>query len=84
MKRLLVACPALVNGDFNMSKEDKGDRMVALENALYEVINSKDLAYAKQIAADVLEEDLDDLYEEELEELNFDDDSFIVDEDFDN
>jgi hypothetical protein len=55
--------------------EEMNTRMLELENALYGVLDAKDIDIAREIAADALEEDLDIYMEEDnLEELDFDDD----------
>ena len=52
------------------------DYILDLEDALYRIMDAKDLGIAKEIAADVLGEDLATYNEaDDLTELDFDDDS---------
>lgn len=56
--------------------EEANDHILRLESALYDILDCKDLQIAKEIAADVLDEDLEIyLEEDDLEELDFDDDT---------
>lgn len=57
--------------------ETAGQRIYELEDSLYAIIDCHRLDIAKEIAADVLNENLDILLEEDtgVEELNFDDDT---------
>ena len=62
--------------------ENANNRIFELENALYKILETKDLAAIQELAADVLGEDLDTYLEGELlPELNFEDDKNIVWED---
>ena len=64
---------------------NKDERIIELENSLYEIMKASDLSYAKEIAAEVLEEDLEGYLEEEgiPQELDFnDDDKYILDDEF--
>jgi hypothetical protein len=55
--------------------EEMNTRMLELENALYGILDAKDIDIAREIAADVLDEDLEIYMEEDnLDELDFDDD----------
>jgi hypothetical protein len=55
--------------------EEMNIRMIELENALYGVLDAKDIDIAREIAAEVLNEDLETYMEEDnLDELDFDDD----------
>jgi len=51
------------------------DTIYRLEHALYQILDTSRLDVAKEIAADVLEEDLDTYLEDDnLKELDFEDD----------
>lgn len=50
------------------------DTIGELENALYEILDANTLNEAKELAADVLEEDLEIYLENEVPELDFDND----------
>ncbi len=67
--------------DFSSAKavkdfiDEANDHIFRLENALYDIMDAKDIQITKEIAADALDEDLDVyLEEDDLTELDFDDD----------
>ena len=54
------------------------DKILKLENTLYEILETKSLEAAKELAADVLGEDLDVYLEEDsLEELDFENNTYV-------
>jgi hypothetical protein len=58
--------------------ETANEHILILENALYSVMEAKDLTIAKETAAEALDEDLEEyLAEDNLQELDFEDDSQI-------
>jgi hypothetical protein len=52
-------------------------RIIDLEQCLYDILECSRLDRVKEMAADVLGEDLDSYFEEEREELDFEDDTKI-------
>lgn len=71
--------------DFKTAQELKefvsnaSDRIFELEDALYQILDSSKLDVAKELAADVLGEDLESFLEEEkFEELDFEDDTNVA------
>jgi hypothetical protein len=58
--------------------ENANTHIISLENALYSIMEAKDLTIAKETAAEALDEDLEEyLAEDNLQELDFEDDSQI-------
>lgn len=58
--------------------EEANENILRLENALYQIMDCKDIESAKELAADALNEDLETWLEEDnLEELDFDDDGKV-------
>ncbi len=58
--------------------ETASDQIMRLTNALYDVLDCKNLDHVKEIAAEALDEDLEEYLAEEnleLEELDFEDDN---------
>ena len=65
--------------DIKAFVETANERIIDLEQCLYDILECSRLDVAKEMAADVLDEDLDSYLEEDnLEELDFDNDQCVT------